>query len=106
MIINGMPNHIHILLGTKPNCNLSDLVRDIKANSSKWVNQKKLMKTKFEWQEGFGAFTLGYSQLPIIINYIKNQEKHHKKKTFKDEYIAFLKAYEVNYDEKYIFDKE
>ena len=106
MIIGGMPDHVHILLGTRPNCNLSDLVRIIKANSSKWINEKKLTKTKFEWQEGFGAFTVSQSQLPRVINYIKNQEQHHKKKTFKEEYIEFLEAYKVDYNEDYLLDKE
>ena len=103
MIINGMPDHLHLLIGTKPNCNLSDLVRDIKANSSKWINEKHFVNRKFEWQTGFGAFTLGQSQLPKIINYIKQQEKHHKIKTFKEEYIDFLKAYEIDFKNKYIF---
>ena len=103
LIINGMPNHIHLLIGTKPNCNLSDLIRDTKAGSSKWVNEKRLVKGKFKWQVGFGAFTLGQSQLPIIINYIKNQEKHHHKKTFKEEYIEFLKAYEIDFNTAFIF---
>lgn len=104
MIINGMPDHIHLLIGTKPDCNLSDLVRDIKANSSKWINEKKFLIGKFEWQTGFGAFTLGQSQIPRIVNYIKNQEEHHKKKTFKNEYIAFLKAYEIEFKNEYLFD--
>lgn len=104
MIINGMPDHIHLLIGTKPDCMLSDLVRDIKANSSKWINEKKFITGKFEWQTGFGAFTLGQSQIPRIVNYIKNQEEHHKKKTFKNEYIAFLKAYEIEFKNEYLFD--
>ena len=103
MIINGMPNHIHLLIGTKPNCNLSDLVRDIKANSSKWINEKQLIKGKFEWQTGFGAFTISQSGLRNAINYIKNQEKHHKNKTFKEEYIDFLKAYEIEFKNQYLF---
>ena len=103
MIINGMPDHVHILLSTKPNCNLSDLVRDIKTNSSKWINEKGFVRGKFEWQKGFGAFTLGQSQLPIILNYIKNQEEHHRKKTFKEEYIKFLNAYEIEYKNEYLF---
>ncbi|MCX2679328.1 IS200/IS605 family transposase [Galbibacter sp. EGI 63066] len=103
MIINGMPDHIHILLGTKPNCNLSDLVRDIKAYSSRWVNENKYVNGKFEWQTGFGAFSIGQSQLPRIINYIKNQEEHHKKKSFREEYIEFLKDYEIDYNDDYIF---
>ena len=106
MIINGMPNHIHLLIGTKPDCNLSDLIRDIKANSSKWLNEKRLINGKFEWQTGFGAFTVGASQLPRIVNYIKNQEEHHKGKTFKEEYVAFLKAYDVDFKNEYIFTDE
>lgn len=106
MIVNGMPNHIHLLIGTKPDCNLSDLIRDIKANSSKWVNEKRLIKGKFEWQRGFGAFTVGASQLPRIVNYIKNQEEHHKGKTFKEEYVAFLRAYDVDFKNEYIFTDE
>ena len=106
MIINGMPDHLHLLIGTKPNCNLSDLVRDIKANSSKWINEKQFIKGKFEWQTGFGAFTIGQSQISKIVNYIKNQEVHHTKKTFKEEYTGFLNAYEIDYKNKYLFDDE
>jgi putative transposase len=101
-----MPNHIHLLVGTKPNCNLSDLVRDIKANSSKWINDKRFVKGKFEWQTGFGAFTLGQSQLPHIVNYIKNQENHHKVKTFREEYTGFLQAYEIDFNTDYIFNDD
>jgi putative transposase len=103
MIINGVQNHIHILLGTLPDCRLSDLVRDIKANSSKWINEKKLVEGKFEWQPGFGGFTIGQSQLPQIINYIKKQEEHHQSKSFKDEYLEFLKAYKIDFNPEYIF---
>jgi len=106
MIINGMPNHIHLLIGTKPNCNLSDLVRDIKTNSSKWINEKRFVNGKFEWQTGFGAFTLGQSQTPRIIDYIKNQEEHHKKQTFKEEYMSFLETYKIDFKSKYIFTDE
>ena len=81
MIINGMPNHVHLLIGTKPNCNLSDLVIDIKANSSKWINEKRFLNAKFEWQTGFGALTVSQSQLVKITNYIKNKKEHHKTKT-------------------------
>nr|WP_317193447.1 transposase [Aureibaculum flavum] len=98
-----MPNHIHLLIGTKPNCNLSDLIRDIKSNSSKWINEKQFINGKFEWQTGFGAFSIGQSQLPKIINYIKKQEEHHKTKTFKEEYINFLSAYDIDYKTEYIF---
>lgn len=106
MIINGMPNHIHILLGIKPNCNLSDLVRDIKANSSKWINEKRFVNGKFEWQTGFGAFSISQSQIKKVATYIENQEAHHAKKSFKDEYIEFLKAYDVDYKDEYLFSED
>jgi len=103
MIVNGMPNHIHLLISTKPNCNLSDLVRAIKANSSKWINENKFVKGKFEWQRGFGAFTVSQSGIKPVIEYIKNQEEHHKQKAFRNEYIEFLKAYEIDFNDKYVF---
>ncbi len=106
MIINGVPNHIHILLGTKPNCNLSDLVRDIKANSSRWINEKGLIDGKFEWQSGFGAFTVSQTHKDVVINYIKNQKEHHRIKTFKEEYIEILRSYEIEYQNEYLFDDE
>lgn len=106
MILNGVPNHIHLLIGTKPNCNLSDLVRDIKANSSKWINEKRFVTDKFEWQTGFGAFTVSQSAVKNVIKYIKNQEEHHRTKSFKEEYIDFLKAYEIDYKNEYLFDDE
>ena len=106
MIVNGMPNHIHLLIGTKPNCNLSDLIRDIKANSSKWINEKKFTNFHFEWQTGFGAFTVSQSVVPNVIEYIKNQEEHHRKKTFKEEYVEFLKAYKIDFKDEYLFDEE
>ncbi len=104
IVINGMPDHIHLLLGLKPDNNLSDLIRDIKANSSKFINEKRWVPGKFEWQLGFGAFTLGHSQLGRIVNYIKTQEEHHKRKTFREEYIAFLKLYDIDYKTEYIFE--
>ena len=106
MIVNGMPNHIHLLIGTKPNCNLSDLIRDIKANSSKWINEKKFTNFHFEWQTGFGAFTVSQSVVSNVIEYIKNQEEHHRKKTFKEEYVEFLKAYKIDFKDEYLFDEE
>lgn len=104
MIVNGMPDHIHLLIGTKPNCNLSDLVRGIKANSSKWINEKGFINKTFKWQNGFGAFSKGQSEIHVIINYIKNQEAHHAKKTFNDEYREILETYEIDYNPKYLFD--
>jgi putative transposase len=102
--IGGMPDHIHILINLKPNINISDLVRDIKANSTKWINDKGIVKGKFQWQAGFGAFSISKSQLDIIINYINNQEKHHQKKKFKEEYMDLLQEYEIEFDEKYLFE--
>jgi putative transposase len=100
--INGMPDHIHILLSIKPNCTLSALMRDIKASSSKWINLNAHIKGKFQWQEGFGAFSCSQSQLDKVISYINNQEIHHKKVSFKEEYIKLLKSYKIEYDEKYL----
>ncbi|MFN5346713.1 MAG: IS200/IS605 family transposase [Bacteroidota bacterium] len=105
MIVNGVEDHIHILLGIKPDCNLSDLVRDIKANSSRWINEKKLVQGKFEWQNGFGAFSVGASQVNIICNYIAHQEEHHQTTKFRKEYIEFLQAYDIDYKEEYLFEE-
>ncbi len=105
LAINGMPDHIHLLIGMKPDATLSDLIRDVKANSSRFINEKKWVAGKFEWQTGFGAFTLGHSQLDIIINYIKLQEEHHKTKSFREEYIALLKRYEIDFETDYIFEQ-
>jgi len=102
--INSMPDHIHILVGITPDTTVSDLVRDIKANSSKFINQKRWVMGKFKWQVGFGAFSYSRSQLDALVKYIKNQEKHHMRKTFREEYLEILKRFNVNYDEKYIFD--
>ena len=98
-----MPDHSHILTGMKPSISVSDLARDIKAGSSKFINENKWMKGKFNWQEGFGAFSYSRSQIDTVINYILCQEEHHKKRTFKDEYIELLKKFEVQYDEQYLF---
>jgi REP element-mobilizing transposase RayT len=102
--IGGVADHIHILLSVKPNILLSDLVRDIKCNSSKWINERQYVDGKFQWQEGFGAFSYTHWHLDTIINYINNQEDHHKKKSFKDEYLEFLEKFYIEYDEKYLFE--
>ena len=101
--INGMPDHIHMLVGIKPDVIISNLVRDVKANSSRFISSKQWVSGNFQWQNGFGAFTLGHSQLNSIINYIKNQEEHHKIKSFEEEYIDFLKKYEINFESAYVF---
>ncbi|MFD2908669.1 IS200/IS605 family transposase [Flavobacterium ardleyense] len=103
--INGMPDHIHILIGIKPNKALSDLVRDIKANSSRFINEKGWINGKFEWQTGFGAFSYSHSSLTNVINYIKNQEEHHRAKSFNDEYVEFLKLFDVDFNKDYLFDE-
>ena len=101
--INSMPDHIHILVGVTPNTAISDLVRDIKANSTKFINRKQWVVGRFEWQEGFGAFSYARSQLDAIVNYIRNQEKHHSRKTFREEYLDILKRFNIPYDERYVF---
>ena len=88
----------------KPDISISDLVRDIKAGSSKFINDKGWISGRFRWQTGFGAFSYADSQLSNVINYIKNQEEHHRKKTFKEEYIEFLNKFKVEFNEKYLFD--
>ena len=99
-----MPNHTHILIGLKPSVLLSDLVRDIKAGSSKFINEKRWIKEKFNWQEGFGAFSYSHSQIGNVIRYINKQETHHQKKSFKVEYLDFLQKFEIDYDDKYLFE--
>ena len=103
LAINGMPDHLHILVGMRPSQSVSDLMQDIKANSSKWINEKKFLKVKFEWQEGYGAFSYSKSHVQNVIHYIQNQEEKHKVKSFNEEYLDFLNAFEIDYDERYIF---
>jgi REP element-mobilizing transposase RayT len=102
--IGGVADHIHLLVSINPSMAISDLVRDVKANSSKWINEKRFLNTKFQWQEGFGAFSYAQSQLNNVIAYINNQEQHHQKKTFKDEYLELLQNFEIEYNEKYLFE--
>ena len=102
IIVNGVADHIHILLGIKPSIALSEIVRDIKNNSSKFINQKAWLKERFAWQTGYGAFTYSHSQLPKVYQYIEKQELHHKKRDFKEEYIGLLKHFDISYDERYL----
>jgi putative transposase len=104
MIINGMPDHIHIFLGFSPDIAISDLVRDIKSNSAKFVNEEKMVAGKFSWQRGFGAFTYSKSQVPSVIKYIQNQESHHRKRSFRDEYLDLLNKFGVEYRSEYLFE--
>jgi REP element-mobilizing transposase RayT len=101
--INNMPDHMHLLVGLRPDAGLSDLVRDIKANSSRFVNEKSWVIGRFSWQEGFGAFSYSRSQLGAVIRYIQNQQQHHARKSFRKEYTAMLERFGVEYDQRYIF---
>ena len=100
--INGTANHVHIFIGYKPHQLIPDLMQDVKGSSSKWINEKKFVKGKFNWQEGYGAFSNSHSQIDQVVRYISNQEKHHKKQSFQEEYIFLLKKFNIQFDEKYI----
>jgi len=100
--INGIPNHIHILIGYAPHQLIPDLLQDIKGDSSRWINRQKFVKGHFNWQAGYGTFSYSHSQINRIAKYIMNQKQHHKKKSFTEEYLEFLKKFNVTYDERYI----
>jgi REP element-mobilizing transposase RayT len=104
LAINGMPDHIHIFIGMKPSCCLSDLVREVKKASNGFIKEKEFSKYKFEWQEGFGAFSYSHSSLDNVIGYIKNQKEHHKKRSFKEEYIDFLEKFNIEFKDEYLFE--
>jgi REP element-mobilizing transposase RayT len=104
IIVNGVEDHAHVFVGLKPSKALSDLVRDIKNNSSNFINDQKWIKGKFNWQEGYGAFSYSHSQISNVYDYILNQERHHAKQTFKNEYMDFLQKFEVVHDVKYLFE--
>ncbi len=103
LVINGMSDHVHILIGMRPTQSLSDLMKHLKQDSSKWINDFRLTNSHFNWQEGYGAFSCGKSQLPAVIKYIENQEEHHRTRPFLEEYRRFLDAFGVDYDERYLF---
>lgn len=102
--INGMPDHIHFLIGMKPTCCLSDLVREIKKSSNEYIKVNKLTPFKFQWQDGFGAFSYSHSSLDNVVQYIMNQKEHHVKKTFKQEYEEFLTKFNVEFKSEYLFE--
>lgn len=104
IIVNGVANHVHLFIGLKPSMALSDLVRDVKNNSSNFINDQRFLPCKFSWQIGYGSFSYAHSQIDQVYQYILNQEAHHHKKTFKEEYLDFLQKFEIDYDEKYLFD--
>ena len=103
LAINSMPDHMHLLVGLRPVQSLSALMQDVKTGSSKWINDRGFCCGKFRWQEGFGGFSVGKRDVYRVINYIMNQEEHHRKVTFRDEYKEFLRENEIEFDEKYIF---
>jgi putative transposase len=104
IIVNGMVDHVHIFVGLNPKISVSDLVRDIKRSSSTWINQQKWVSGHFAWQHGYGAFSYGRSQINDVYKYIENQEEHHRKKSFREEYTDFLKKFDVEFNEMYLFE--
>ncbi len=104
LAINGMPDHIHFFIGMKPSCCLSDLVREIKKSSNDFIKEKIFTRFKFQWQGGYGAFSYSHSNLSNVIAYIMNQKEHHKKKTFKEEYMEFLRKFEIEFKDEYLFE--
>lgn len=103
LAINGMPDHVHIFFGMRPSQSLSELMQDIKGDSSKWINEMGFVRGRFARQEGYGAFSYSKSSVDNVINYIKNQERHHQLKSFNNEYIDLLKKFGVEFDERYLF---
>jgi putative transposase len=103
LAINGMPDHVHICIGMRPTQSLAALIQDIKGDSSKWINQNKLVRGRFEWQSGYGAFSYSKSQVDRVIDYIRNQELHHQKKSFIEEYKDLLNKFHIPYDARYLF---
>jgi REP element-mobilizing transposase RayT len=103
IVINNMPDHVHLLIGQRPDSTLSDLVGDIKSGSTNFITRKRWVRGRFNWQEGFGAFSYSRSQLDTVVRYIKNQQRHHRTRSFRDEYVQLLDKFSVPYDERYIF---
>lgn len=104
IIVNGMSDHIHAFIGLRPSKSISDLVRDVKSSSSNYINKNRLVKGRFSWQEGYGVFSYSHSQIEQVYNYILNQERHHQKRTFKEEYIGLLQKFQIDYNEQYLFE--
>ncbi|HET9504486.1 MAG TPA: IS200/IS605 family transposase [Hymenobacter sp.] len=103
LAINGMPNHLHLLIGLRPDMALAELMREVKASSSKFINEQRWVAGKFAWQAGYGAFSYSTSQLPDVIRYIEGQQAHHRKQTFQEEYQSILDRFGIDYDPRYIF---
>ena len=104
IIVNGVEDHLHCLLAIKPTISVSELMKNVKAKSSKYINDNQLTKSKFSWQVGYGVFSYSQSQINSVYKYIENQKEHHKKQNFNDEFLNFLNKFNVDYDEKFIFE--
>ncbi len=104
LAINGMPDHLHFFVGLRPSCCLSDLVREVKKSTNDFIKERQFLRHKFNWQEGYGAFSYGHSQMDKVAAYIANQKEHHKVKTFKDEYVGLLKAFNIAHEERFLFE--
>lgn len=104
IIVGGYYDHVHLFVGIRPEMSMTDLIRDVKNSASNYINEHKLIRTKFSWQKGYGVFSYSQSQVRSVYDYIKNQEHHHQKRTFREEYIDFLQKFEIEYNEKYLFD--
>lgn len=104
LAVGGWKDHVHIFFGLQPVMSVSEMLQKIKANSSRWINERQFIKGKFQWQEGYGAFSYSRSQRDTVIRYIMNQEEHHRKLSFRDEYFELLKSFEVEYEDKYVFE--
>lgn len=102
-IVNGVADHVHCFFGLDPKQSLSDMMREVKANASGWVNEQKFLDHEFKWQKGYGAFSYAKSQVSTVYRYVENQEAHHAKRSFRNEYLGFLRKFEIEHDEKYIF---
>ena len=104
IIVNGVSDHVHLFIGLKPSMALSDLMREVKNNTSNFINEQKWLKQKFNWQEEFGAFSYSHSHIDKVYKYVLNQEEHHKKKTFREEYIGLLNKFEIPHEERFLFE--
>jgi REP element-mobilizing transposase RayT len=102
--VGGMPDHVHLVARLRADVALADLVRLVKANSSKWANERRDLTDGFAWQTGYGAFTVSQSQLPTVRQYVQTQERHHRRKTFQEEFVALLKKHGIEYDERYLWE--
>ncbi len=104
IIVNGVTDHAHLFWGLKPSMAISDLIRDVKNNTSNFINEQKWIRGRFAWQEGYGAFSYAHTQIDSVYNYILNQEKHHQIKTFREEYLEFLEKFQIPYEDRFLFE--